>query len=456
VPVTTTLRGRVALLATLAVGLVLLLVGATAVASFGERERARVDESLSNRPVGALVRALTGRDFGGPGPSPPIGPQALRPEGEYVRLIADGEVLRAVDAPVSLPLPEAPGLRTLESDGERYRSLTRAVEGGGLLEVGTDLGPSDDRIAGLRNRLLLLGGLALVLVAGVSWWLAGLALAPLRALGGAAGRVSTTRDLSTRLPAEPGTPDEVTELTASINAMLARLEGSAAETDEALEATRRFAGDAGHELRTPMTALRANLGALRRNPDLRPEERAAVLADAEREAARAARMLEALQTLARGDAGAALPRQPVDLSAEAEAALEGARSRHPEVSWELEAPAEELEIAGWQDGLRAALDNLLENAARHGRPGGRVRLTVECDGDSAAVIVDDDGPGVAEAERERIFDRFARGGDAQAAGSGLGLALVRQQARLHGGDATVGDSALGGARFELRVSVPAP
>jgi len=449
------LRGRVAVLATLAVGIVLLLVGATAVASFGDRERARVDEDLSNRPVGALVRALSGRDFALPAPGDPgeapLGPQALRPQGEYVRLIAGEDVVRAVDAPEDLPLPAEPGVRTLDADGERYRSLTRAVEGGGLLEVGTDLGPADDRIASLRNRLLLLGGLALVLVAAVSWWLAGLALKPLRALGSAAGRVSTTRDLSTRLPTEEGTPGEVSELTASINAMLGRLEQSATATDDALEATRRFAGDAGHELRTPMTALRANLGVLRRNPDLGPEERAETLADAEREADRAARLLEALQTLARGEAGAKLPWQRLDLSAEAESALEGARSRHPEVGWELEIPAEELELAGWQDGLRAALDNLLENAARHGRPGGRVRLTVEREGDELIVTVDDDGPGVPEAERERIFERFARGGEAQAAGSGLGLALVRQQARLHGGDATVTSGPLGGARFRVRL-----
>jgi len=453
------LRGRVAILATLAVGMVLLLVGTTSVASFGDRERARLDEDLRNRPVGALVRALSGRDFGIPQPGPPgpgdLGPQALRPEGEYVRLIAGDQVVRAVDAPDALPLPAQPGVRTLDADGARYRSLTRAVEGGGLLEVGTDLGPADDRIASLRNRLLLLGGLALVLVAAVSWWLAGLALRPLRALGSAAGRVSTTRDLSTRLPAEEGTPGEVSELSASINAMLGRLERSAAATDEALEATRRFAGDAGHELRTPMTALRANLGALRRNPDLPAEERAAVLAAAEREADRAGRLLEALQTLARGDAGATLPWQPVELSAEAEAAVEGARARHPEIEWSLDGPADELELAGWQDGLRAVLDNLLENAARHGRPGGRVRMAVERDGEAIVVTVDDDGPGVEAAERERIFERFARGEGADAPGSGLGLALVRQQARLHGGEATVSESPLGGARFRVRLATGA-
>ena len=146
------LRGRVAILATLAVGMVLLLVGTTSVASFGDRERARVDDGLRNRPVGALVRALSGRDFGIPQPGPPepgdLGPQALRPEGEYVRLIAGDQVVRAVDAPASLPAAGGPGVRTLDADGGRYRSLTRAVEGGGLLEVGTDLGPADEQDRG--------------------------------------------------------------------------------------------------------------------------------------------------------------------------------------------------------------------------------------------------------------------------------------------------------------------
>jgi two-component system sensor histidine kinase PrrB len=237
--------------------------------------------------------------------------------------------------------------------------------------------------------------------------------------------------------------------------MLARLERSAAATEEALEATRRFAGDAGHELRTPMTALRANLGALRRNPQLQPSERAAALAEAEREAERAARLLEALQTLARGDARSALPWEMVDLSALAEAAIDGARARHPEIDWSLEVPPEELELAGWPDGLRALIDNLLENAARHGRPGGNVRAAVERDGDVAVVTVDDDGQGVDPAEHERIFERFARGSGAGADGSGLGLALVRQQARLHGGEATVSESSLGGARFQARLVITA-
>lgn len=454
------LRGRVALLATLAVAGVLLVVGAAAVASFSERERERVDQALRERPIRPLVRALEPSERpaeppGFPGPERPPGPppplvRALGPEGEYVRVIADAQIVEELGAPGDLPVPQGPGLRTLEADGERFRSLARQGPGGELLEVGTDLGPAEERIASLRNRLLLLGGLGTALVAALSWWLAGLALGPLRALRDAAGRVSSTRDLSTRLSAE-GAPEEVAELTGSVNDMLARLERSAAQTESALQATRRFAGDAGHELRTPMTALRAHIGALRRNPDLRPDERQALLRDAEREADRASRLLEALQTLARGDAGASLPREAVDMSALAEAALEAARARHPEVHWKLEAAPQELELHGWPDGLRALVDNLLENAARHGRPAGRVEARLAHEGDALVLTVDDDGPGVAHAHRDRIFERFARADGARAEGSGLGLALVRQQARLHGGEVEVSDGPLGGARFRVRL-----
>jgi two-component system sensor histidine kinase PrrB len=455
------LRGRVALLATLAVAAVLLAVGAAAVASFADRERARVDESLEGRSLGALVRALGPFRHVAPGPPPDLrgprvhggelGPRALRTEGEYIRVVLGGDVVREVDAPAGLPVPREAGLTTLGANGDRYRSLTREARSGVLIEVGADLGPAEDRIASLRTRLLVLGGLGTVLVGGLSWWLAGLALRPLGRLREAAGRVSTTRDLSTRLPSD-GAPEEVSELAASINSMLGRLERSASETDAALEATRRFAGDAGHELRTPMTALQANLGTLRRNPDLSPSDRRAALAGAEREAERAARLLEMLQTLARGDAGAALPRESVDLPALTESAVEAARSRHPDVTWHLKAPRGELRVTGWPDGLRALVDNLLENAARHGRPGGEVRTELAANGAALVLTVDDDGAGVEASERERIFERFRRGNGARTDGSGLGLALVRQQARLHGGEVSISDSPLGGARFRVSLA----
>jgi two-component system sensor histidine kinase PrrB len=454
------LRGRVALLATLAVGVVLLIVGAAVLATFADSETERVDEALAERPAGALVRAFGGGPGELPVPPPgeepglepaprPLGPPAFRPRGEYVRVVDEsGQVVRSVGAPTGAPVPTAPGMRTLEPGGDSYRSLTRPIPGGGLLEVGVDLAPTEERVAELRNRLILLGLLALLLVGALSWWLAGLALGPLRSLRAAAGNVSTTRDLSSRLPSD-GAPAEVAELTDSINAMLARLQGSAAKTDEALEATRRFAGDAGHELRTPMTALRADIGALRRNPDLPPGQRSATLEHAEHEVERATRLLELLQTLARGDSGTALPREQVDLAELTETAVEAARARHPGTDWKLDAPEGELAVNGWPDGLRALIDNLLENAARHGRPGGSVRAALGRNGTAVTLTVDDDGPGVEPSDRGRVFERFVRGGDPAGGGLGLGLALVRQQARLHGGEASVTESPLGGARFRI-------
>lgn len=451
------LRGRVAIVATVAVAAVLVLVGAGALASFAEREQERIDESLVARPAPELARALReAGDLPGaprrPGAEAPpgsrFGPPVLRPRDEYVRLIVDGEVERELDVPEGLPVPTGPGARTLSTDGDDYRSLAREIAPGVLIEAGVDLAESQQRVAELRDRLVLIGLAGIVLVAGLAWWLAGLALRPLARLREAAGTVSTTDDLSNRI--DPGAgPTEVEELTESINSMLERLEASSAETSEALEATRRFAADAGHELRTPMTSLRANLDLLRRNQDMDPVELEAALAQMDREAARMVRMLGTLQALARGDSAEALPRERVELTGVVGAAVESARRRHPDITWSFEAPAGEVEVEGWPDGLAAVADNLLENAARHGREQGTVVASVSREGDRAVLTVDDDGPGIPAAARERAFERFRRGDVAGAEGSGLGLALVRQQAGLHGGDAVAEESPAGGARFRV-------
>ena len=130
-------------------------------------------------------------------------------------------------------------------------------------------------------------------------------------------------------------------------------------------------------------------------------------------------------------------------------AVESARSRHPAIRWGLEVPSGDVVVDGWPDGLRAMIDNLLENAARHGKTGGEVTVALGGDGGSVRLTVDDDGGGVPPDQRERIFDRFDRGDSTGADGSGLGLSLVRQQAGLHGGEVTVGESPAGGARFRV-------
>ncbi len=318
------------------------------------------------------------------------------------------------------------------------------------IQLAVDLTRQQDRVDDLALRVAIICAIGLVLAALLVALFTGPALRPLGRLREAVAGVSTTSDLSTRLPEADG-PNEVQALAASVNEMLARLEASSGETEEALEATRRFAADVGHELRTPLTSIRANFDALARNPGMDESERQAIIGELAAEQERVVALLDSLQALARGDAGKVLPREEVDLDEVADAAVEAAKARNPEVAIELDGSAGEP-IHGWPDGLRLLADNLIENAARHGASKVEVALRPLGDGGGAVLTVDDDGPGIPVGEREQIFERFHRGEGAAAPGSGLGLAMVAQQAALHGGAVTVTDAELGGARFE--VSLP--
>jgi signal transduction histidine kinase len=255
------------------------------------------------------------------------------------------------------------------------------------------------------------------------------------------------------VPPDDG-PAELRSLAASFNAMLARLGRSAEDRERALAATRRFAADAGHELRTPLTSVQATLSTLARHPELSAERRLAMVSDALAEQRRLVELLDGLQALARGDA-APVEHTEVDLAEIADAAATAAAQRHPDLDVSAALPDTPVVIKGWEPGLRLLADNLIENAARHGRRGGRVRVTLVTRTRPAGAVlyVDDDGSGISEADRHRIFAPFARieGGDGH--GSGLGLALVEQQARHHGASIEVGESPLGGARFTVEFGV---
>ncbi len=426
-----TLAGRVTLVVIAAVAVVLAAVGAALVAAVDAREHDATDRQLraaATRLAQPARRAIA---------APRLPPAALRTAagGVAVRVLSGGELV--YDDGRAPALPASPGLATASG----WRVLVRRVRGGSL-EVAAPLAPVEDRIASLRRDVLVAAILGLLACALAVRILAARALEPLSGLRESAARVSTTRDLTTRLDA--GGPPEVADVAGSLNAMLARLEASAAATERALEAARRFTADAGHELRTPLTSQRANLAVLARD-DLEPDERERVLAELDAGQLRLAALLDALQALARGDAALPGRREPLDLADLADAALADAKRRHPHVDFEF-GDATPAPVEGDPAGVRAAVDNLLENAARHGAR--RVRIAV----DGARVIVDDDGPGIAPEERERVFERFARGRRADTAGSGLGLAVVAQQAALHGGRAYATDSPLHGARvvFELR------
>src|SRR4051812_46206816 len=356
-------------------------------------------------------------------------------------------------------MPAGDGFATVEIGGTEWRSLTMTFPSprGGpdpRLQLLSSLAPVEARAANLRRLVLMIGLAALAITALAAWAFTAVAVRPLERLRAGAARVSGTADLSTPLPDDEG-PVEVRSLAGALNDMLARLQASTAAMERALHATRRFAADAGHELRTPLTGLRANLDALARNPGLPATERGALVADMTAEQERIVHLLEGLQALARGEAAESLPREDVELADLVDGALYAARRRHPAIDYELTDAIAEATVHGWGGGLRLLIDNLLDNAALHGRAGGTVRVGLEREGSALVIRVEDDGPGIRVAERERLLEPFARGPATTAPGTGLGLAIVAQQVALHDGELRLEESALGGLGVHVRLPATA-
>ena len=444
------LRARIALAAVAAVAVCGALAGGLLLAAVERDGRNQVDADLRERAASILRR---GDAYGRHGNR---NETLLRGSGTFVQVAQGDRVQNAGDVPDDPPgVPEEGGFDTIDIAGSPWRSLTIAVGDfdNTRLQILSSLAPVDQRVDRIRRLVLLLGVFALALTALAAWGLTTLAVRPLARLRGGAARIRGAEDLSTPLADDSGAPDEVRQLAGALNEMLARLSDSSAKTERALEATRRFAADAGHELRTPLTALRAQLDTLARNPDLTREQRDALVRDMTAEQDRMVHLLEGLQALARGEAADSLPREPVELGDVLDAAVHAARKRHPGVQYELAGRVDEGTVDGWEGGLRLLVDNLLDNAALHGRPGGGVGVGLEREDGRLIVRVEDDGPGIAPEERERLLEPFARGKDAGPEGTGLGLAIVAQQAALHGGELRLGDSSRGGLGVE--VSLPA-
>lgn len=454
------LRGRVALAAAAAALLALLAAGVFVLSSVTRSDHADLDAALVARAQQAATvgrRTLRPADRTGVPPAQRATRRVGRLLGRVpgggdvalIRIVRAGEVLDTLGATEDPGLPDAlpRDPSTVETRAGRWRVTQRPMGRGIVVQTASPLAPLEARRDALTERLLLAGAGGVLLTGALAFLLAGPALGALTRLRRDAGGVATTDDLGVRLPTEAG-PAEVRELADTLNAMLARLGASDADRRAALDASRRFAADAGHELRTPLTALTATVQALRDHPELAAQEREEMLAEVAEEHARLVVLLDALQALARGDAEEQVAREPVDLAELAEQAVSAARAASPDVAFALHAP-ERLVVDGRAPGLRLALDNLLTNAARHGRPDGHVAVTLTRDGTATTVLVDDDGLGVPDAEREAVLGRFVRGSGATAPGSGLGLALVAQQAQLHRGELRLERSPAGGLRARV-------
>ena len=286
-----------------------------------------------------------------------------------------------------------------------------------------------------QSRRLIIGGalLAAALAFPLSLVLARRALGPLERLSAGAAVIEQTSDASLRLPVgDRRGAEEVDRLAETLNGMLAALE-------RARESERRFVADASHELRNPITALRGNAAYLVAH-GADPETLADIHADAER----LSRLLDDLLALAREDSGA-VPDEPVDVADVAREAADG------EAGVVVDADGPRL-VRGDRGALERALRNLVENAHRHGPPGGPVRVTVESAPATVVLAVTDSGDGIPPHLADAATGRFWRGPDADAAGgSGLGLALVRATAERHGGKLVVD-----GPRFAIELPALRP
>lgn len=309
-----------------------------------------------------------------------------------------------------------------------------------VVHAGASLTARDDAVGTAAVAMLIGLPVLLVVVGGVTWLVTRRALRPVEGIRSEMAAITASADLSRRVP-EPATHDEVARLARTTNETLAALEA-------AVERQRRFVADASHELRSPIASLRTQLEVGDAHPELLDVPGAVA------DTVRLQRLAADLLLLARLDAGETPGAGRLDLAALVrEEVSQRATDRVP-VASELPDPADAAaEVAGSRGQLARVLGNLLDNAQRHARASVRVSVTRGADG-RVVLGVADDGSGVPEAERERIFARFVRLDDARSrddGGAGLGLAIARDVAERHGGTLTVGTSPAGGALFELRL-----
>jgi two-component system, OmpR family, sensor kinase len=414
----------------------------------------RTDEQLETAHP-----AVEGAIFGGPG-----GPgRGIPQEGvDYYQLrTTAGRVLggRNTFEGSDLPPPKLP--RTInigsrrESDGDLVSYFTAsAVRGGGsyrvrasiehqhpgyLLVLASSLGGVESTLHRLIRIELIVTAAVLAALAALALWIIRVGLRPLRAIEATAAAI-TAGDLSHRVEhADPQT--EVGRVGSVLNAMLDRIE----ESDRRL---RRFIADASHELRTPLAAVRAYAELFGRGAASRPEDLERSMSGITREAERMTLLVDDLLLLARLDEGRPLEREPVDLAAVVQEAVDAARVVDPGRPIELSAAPTTL--TGDAARLRQVLDNLLANARAHTPTRMPVSVELRHEDGEATLTVSDHGPGLAEEQAARVFERFYRADSSRtraSGGAGLGLSIVSAVIEAHRGTVATRGTPGGGATF---------
>jgi two-component system sensor histidine kinase MprB len=444
------LRRRLILAAAAAVAVAVALAAVVAYVAVRDELRSQVDDALEQQlsvragPPGRFGLGhhrrfgLLPARFGGP--TPYI--QFVGPGGDIAVVGAEQVALPVGAQARAVALGQSPAfLADARAGGTPVRVLTAPLPEGGAVQLGRSLASVDAVLRRLRLILLLvcLGGVALAVALGQL--VSRRVVAPIVDVTEAARHIAATEDLGRRIAVT--SDDEVGELATHFNAMLDTLERSIASQ-------RQLVADASHELRTPITSLRTNIEVLTESESLPHDERARLLADVEGQITELGMLVADLIELARGDQ----PRrdtEDVRLDELVGEAVARARRHAPAVRFAVR--LEPAVVDGSRDRLARAVNNLLDNAAKHSSPG----AVVEVEAGPAGVRVRDHGAGVAEEDIPHLFDRFYRGVSSRGRpGSGLGLAIVRQVAEQHHGSVRAANASGGGAEFVLCLPAVAP
>ena len=420
-----------------------------------ERVTARA-EHLASFMTAANVLPHTPHSFA----LPPL--ELLEGPDTYVQVLDEGGAVLEGSSSLGDGVPPIPQKATDEarsgnmvfysfrSGGQRYLARLSPVFTSGPGPAGFILVVMSDReeartLATLRLVLLTGGGIGVLVAWLVGWSVAGGALRPIADMIDTARAIALSRGFSRRLSGGRR-QDELAQLARAFNEMLASLEAAYATQQ-------RFIADASHELRAPLTTIRANLDILKRAEALPPDERAAALEAARREAERMSRLVSDLLSLARADAGQPVRKEEAQLDAILLEVYDQVASAGPRVEVSLD-DLEPVAVLGDADRLKQLLLVLVDNAVRYTPAGGSVTLALRSDGPWAVVSVADSGIGIEAKDLPHIFERFYRSEAARKAdpsGTGLGLAIGQWIAEQHGGHITVESAPGKGSTFTVRL-----
>ncbi|KVN32220.1 histidine kinase [Burkholderia pyrrocinia] len=369
------------------------------------------------------------------------------PDAVLLQVWRKGALVYSTDRDSKLPPPAQAGFASVDVDGQMWRTYV-TERGGTTIRVAQARLARREAIAGIAVHLLWPVFSMLPVLAIGLWFGIGAGLRPLRTIAAGLKR----RNANNLEPVDVASmPNEMRPLAEAINDLLTRL-------DRSFTLQRHFIADAAHELRTPIMGLSIQAQLLQRATT--PGEREHVLAQIHAGTTRLSHLAEQLLTLARVEPDAqAAAVAPVDLAALCRAVVADRARVADAHRVDLGATgASRVMVAGHADTLRVLLNNLVDNAIRYAGDGARVDVGARLDGATPVLEVSDDGPGIPDAERADVWERFYRGAGSQAAttsGSGLGLSIVKRIAEQHRATVALGTSA-GGRGLTVTVRFDAP